>query len=101
MFCPGAHAHPTELVLAFLARHVAVRNGKRREHSGYTTKGGDSLAAAVLLNSALTFATLLRVTLDPVCRLAVVLALLKPHLCNATNDRSVVCVHVAAEAEPV
>src|SRR5262245_54016248 len=54
------HADPAELVLALLARHV--------------------VAAAVLLDRALALAALLRVALDPVRRLAVVPALLQPHL---------------------
>ena len=75
------HAHPAELVLALLARHM--------------------VAAPVLLDRALALAALLRVALDPVRRLAVVAALLQPHLRDRTHDRPMVRVNRAAEAENV
>jgi len=78
---PGSHANPAEFVLAFLACHM--------------------VASSVLLNRTLALATLLRVALDPIRSLAVVLALLKPHLCDAAHHRAVISVDVTAEAELV
>jgi len=61
----------------------------------------DILAATILLNGALTFATLLRIAFDPVCRLAVITALLQPHPGDSTQYRSMVAVDVATKTELV
>ena len=61
----------------------------------------DALAPAVLLDRALALGTLLRIALDPVCRLAVVAALFQPERRHAADDGSVVAVDRAAEAEAV
>jgi len=79
VFAPWAHADPTELVLAFLAGHM--------------------VAPAVLLNRALALAALLGITLDPVRRLAVILALLQPQLRNRAHDRPVIALDGAAKAK--
>jgi len=81
MFGPGTHAHPAKLVLALFASHV--------------------IATTVLLNGALTFATLFRIAFDPVCRLAVIAALLQPHLRDITQYRSMVAVDVATKTKLV
>ena len=60
-----------------------------------------SLAPSILLNCTLTFATFLRVALDPIGRLAVVMAFLEPHLRDSTDDRTVVTVDSAPETELV
>lgn len=57
------------------------------------------LAPSILLDRALTLATLLSIALDPVCSFTVILTFLKPELCNGANDRSMVTVDMAAEAE--
>ena len=59
------------------------------------------LASPVLLNCTLTFATFLRVALDPIGRLAVVMAFLEPHLRDSADDRTVVTVDSAPETELV
>lgn len=45
--------------------------------------------------------TLLRVALDPIGRLAVVAALLQPHLRDVTHDWSMIALHGATKAEQV
>ena len=94
------HAHPTKLVLALLAGHVAVSMLATSDIGGESCKI-DALAAAVLLYSALALAALLRVALDPIRRFAVVLALLQPHLRHVAYHRAVVRIDVAAKAELV
>lgn len=72
---PHTHAHPTELVFAFLASHMARIDDTLMDVLSQKL-AKDILAAAILLNRALTFAALFRVALDPISRLTVVLALL-------------------------
>ena len=72
------HAHPTELILALLASHVADKIYSFAPHN--TAKGvADSLAATIFLNGTLTLAALLGVTFDPVRSLAIIAAFLQPH----------------------
>jgi hypothetical protein len=72
------HAHPTELILALLASHMA---DKVDSFASYNAVNGerDSLAATVFLNGTLTLATLLGIAFDPVCSLTVIPAFLQPH----------------------
>lgn len=58
-----------------------------------------SLAASVLFDGTLTFAALLGVALDPVCRFAVVLALFDPELGNLANEGSVIAIECTAKAK--
>lgn len=72
------HAHPTELILALLASHVADTMNLFVSHN--VVKGvTDSLAATIFLDGTLTLATLLGVTFDPVRSLTVIAAFLQPH----------------------
>ena len=64
-------------------------------------KYGHSLATTVFLYSALTFGALFGIGLDPVCRLAIVLAFLQPQLGNSTQDGSMIRVDVATKAKSV
>ena len=96
--CELTHAHPAELIFAFLTGHMANRGGQRRIHK---LKAFHALASTVLLNCTLALAALLRVTLDPVGSLTIVLTLLEPHLSHATHHRSMIIVDITAEAELV
>lgn len=63
--------------------------------------GIDVLAAAILLDSTLTFATLFGVAFDPVCRLAIIATLLQPHPCDSTQYGSMVAIDGATKAKLV
>lgn len=65
------------------------------------TRFADSLAPAVLLNSTLALRAFLSIGLDPVGSLTVVLAFLQPEFCDSTDDRSMIGVNGASEAERV
>jgi hypothetical protein len=61
----------------------------------------DILAATILFDGTLTLATLLRITFDPVCSLAVIVALLEPHLRNSTQYRPMIAIDIATKAKLV
>lgn len=84
-------------MLAFFASHVA----NKRFVSNDLTKHNEEnvLATSVLLNRALTFRAFLGVTLDPVRGLAVVSALLEPHLRHTAYHGSMISLDRASEAE--
>jgi len=63
--------------------------------------GKNLLATTVLLDSTLTLATFLGIAFDPVCRFAIIAALLQPHPCDSTQHRSMVAIDVATKAELV
>jgi hypothetical protein len=58
-----------------------------------------SLASSILLDGALALTTLLRITLDPIRRLAVVPALFQPHLRNTTHNRPMIAINRAPKTE--
>jgi hypothetical protein len=76
------HTHPAKLVFALLASHVTGRSSQPPEP--YERMEKDLLATTILLDSTLTFATFLGIAFDPVCRFAIIAALLQPHLCDST-----------------
>ena len=59
------------------------------------------LATPILLDRTLTFAAFFRITLDPISGLTIVLALLKPQLRNATDNRPMIAINRAAETKDV
>jgi len=79
MFRPGTHADPTELVFTLLAGHM--------------------IATTILLDRTLTLATLLRVTLDPIRRLTIIPALLKPQLRDRADNGFVIVLDWTSKTE--
>jgi len=92
------HTHPAKLIFALLASHMT---GRCIQPSGCYEEWQDLLATTILLDSTLAFATFLGIAFDPVCRFAIIAALLQPHLCDSTQNRSMVAVDVATKAELV
>jgi hypothetical protein len=92
------HTHPAKLVLALFASHVTRGTVSLRNA---TKEWRDLLATTILLDGTLTFATFLGIAFDPVCRFAIIAALLQPHPCDSTQYRSMVAVDVATKAELV
>jgi len=79
MLHPRAHAHPAEFMFTFLACHM--------------------IAPPILLNRALAFTTLLRITLDPIRSLTIISTLLQPHLRHPTYNRSMIPFNRTTKAE--
>jgi len=87
MLRPGTHAHPTELILALLARHMTNQSVSIRPPNLHILY---SLAPSILLDRRLTLGTLLRITLDPIRRLTIILTLLQPQLRDTANQGSMI-----------
>jgi hypothetical protein len=96
MYETRTHAHPAELILAFLASHVAEKNSQRNL---IFPKMSHALATAIFLYSTLALTTLLRVTLDPICSFTVIPTFLQPHLGNGTNDWAMVAIDRASKTK--
>ena len=69
--------------------------------STWTPQGTNLLATPILLDGALTLAAFFGVALDPISCLTIVVTLLKPHLRDRADNRTMVTVDVTSKAELV
>lgn len=97
----NSYLHFLQVIWLLFEKSKREKDVLRSVNTTFRGGGEHSLASSILLDRTLALATLLRITFDPIRRLAIILTLLQPHLGNTANHRSVIGIDRAPEAELV